>query len=41
MEKASTPSYVLTLKLNTNSADERELHNRFFRAFLMKQPAVP
>ena len=36
MGNTSTPSFVLTLKLNTGYHDEKELHDRFFYAFLMK-----
>ena len=36
MKKSKSPSFVLTLKLNTTSLDEHVLAHRFYYAFLMK-----
>ena len=40
MARSSTPSFVLELKLNTSAADGRELGDRFFIAFKMKNRLI-
>lgn len=40
MKKSKSPSFVLTLKLNTTPSDERLLEERFFSAFLMKNRLI-
>ena len=38
--KAKTPSFILTLKLNTSDRDEQILSKRFYYAFLMKNRLI-
>ena len=38
--RSKTPSFVLTLKLNTSIRDEQVLHERFFKGFLMHNRLV-
>ena len=40
MDKTKTPSFVLTLKLNTSPSDERELARRFYNANQMHNKLV-
>ena len=40
MSKSKTPSFILSLKLNTTSYDERILEHRFYVAFLMKNRLI-
>ena len=40
MKKSKSPSFVLTLKLNTTPSDARLLEERFFSAFLMKNRLI-
>ncbi len=40
MKKSKSPSFVLTLKLNTTADDERVLSRRFYCAFLMKNRLI-
>jgi len=40
MPKATSPSFVLTLKLNTNASDDDKLAHRFYTAFLMKNRLI-
>lgn len=40
MPRCKTPSFVLTLKLNTSERDAHVLHDRFFAAFLMTNALV-
>lgn len=40
MAKSKTPSFILTLKLNTGSSDEAVLSERFYYAFLMKNRLI-
>ncbi len=40
MKKATSPSFVLTLKLNTSLKDSQRLGKRFFYAFLMKNRLI-
>lgn len=38
--RSKTPSFALTLKLNTSERDDRILHERFFKGFLMHNRLV-
>ena len=40
MAKDKTPSFVLTLKLNTSEFDDRALASRFYYAFLIKNRLI-
>ena len=40
MSKTSTPSFVLTLKLNTSKKDNKILNDKFFQGFLMYKKLV-
>ena len=40
MKKSKTPSFILTLKLNTAEQDEKVLFKRFYIAFLMKNRLI-